>query len=93
MSHLDPRTSQCENEVRRTVHLQEIANRLPAVFNDAVNVTKSHMPAMNIPVRINIPVEQSQNTAAKESIILQKRGRPIGLKNSAIIIVSSRRGT
>ena len=58
-------------------------NKLPDAFNDVANVTKSHVPAMNVPARINISVEQSQNIAAKESAIRQKRGRPIGSKDSA----------
>ncbi|KAI3457948.1 hypothetical protein Pfo_014611 [Paulownia fortunei] len=29
LSHLDPRTFDCENEVNRIIHLQNIANRLP----------------------------------------------------------------
>lgn len=81
MSHLDPRTSQCENEVRRIVHLQEIVNRLPDTFNDATKVTKSHVPTINAPTRINVPVRQ--RLSAKESTIRQKRGRPIGSKDSA----------
>ena len=60
------------------VHLQEIANRLPYAFNDAVKVTKSHVPAMNAPVMINVPVRQSQNITRNETTMHQKRGRPIG---------------
>ena len=65
------------------MHLQEIANRLPDAFNDTVNVTKSNVPAMNAPAKINVLVGRSQNTAAKESAIRQKRGRPIGSKGLA----------
>ena len=53
---MDPRTLQCENEVRRIVYLQEIANRLPDAFNDAAKVTKSHVLAMNAPSMINVTV-------------------------------------
>ena len=49
--------------------LQEIANRLPNAFNDAAKVTKLHVPVMNAPAKINVPVEQSQNIATKESAI------------------------
>ncbi|XXG42246.1 hypothetical protein AAC387_Pa01g2567 [Persea americana] len=84
LSHLDLRTSQCENEVWRIVHLQEIANKLPDVFNDVAKVVKSHVPVMNAPARINVPVGRSQNTTVKESAIRQKRGRPIGSKDSAL---------
>ena len=54
------RTSQCENEVRRIVSLEEIVNRLPDAFYDAAKVTKSHVPAMNALARINVPVGPSQ---------------------------------
>ena len=59
LSHLDSRTSKCENEVWRIVHLQEITNILSNAFNDSVNVTKSHVLAMNAPVRISVIVGQS----------------------------------
>ena len=58
ISHLDPRTTQCESEVRRIVNLQMIANQLPDAFTDAAKVTKSHIPAANTPARIIVPVEQ-----------------------------------
>ena len=56
-SHLDPRTSDCDREVRRIIHLQEIAERLPDSFNDASKVTKSYIPAANAPARILVPEE------------------------------------
>ena len=55
LSQLDLRTSECENEVQRIIHLQAIANRLPDAFNDATKVTKSHILAVNAPARIAIP--------------------------------------
>ena len=39
MSHLNSRTSQCENKVQRIVHLQEITNKLLDTFNNAAKVT------------------------------------------------------
>ena len=65
------------------MHLQEIANRLPNAFNDAAKVTKSLVPTMNVLARINVPIEQSQNIVAKKYAIRQKRGGPIGSKDSA----------
>ncbi|KAM1164417.1 hypothetical protein PS2_023728 [Malus domestica] len=56
LSHFDPRSIQCENEVKRIVHLQSIANQMPDAFNDAMKVTKSHIPAANAPARIDVPV-------------------------------------
>ena len=65
--HLDPYTSQCENEVRKIVHLQTIANQLPDTFTDATKVTKSHIPAVNVPARVIVPEERSKQIIAKES--------------------------
>ena len=78
LTHLDLRTSECENEVQRIIHLQEIANRLPDPFNDATNVTKSHIPTINTPARIHVLEEHEK----KDSNVLQlKLGRPIGLRD------------
>ena len=48
LTHLDPRTPECEKEVQRIIHLQEIANRLPDAFNDVGKVTKSYIPAVKL---------------------------------------------
>ncbi|MBT0984693.1 hypothetical protein KJ032_27100, partial [Salmonella enterica subsp. enterica serovar Typhimurium] len=56
LSHFDPRSTQCENEMKKIVHLQSIANQMPNAFNDASKVTKSHIPAANAPARIDVPV-------------------------------------
>ena len=61
--------------------MQRIANQLLDVFTDTKRVTKSHIPALNAPARIDIPNEQTTNTLTNESITCQKRGRPIGLKD------------
>ena len=53
MTHLDPRTSQCELEVQRIIHLQNLANQLPDAFIDTKKVTKSHIPVANTPTRID----------------------------------------
>ncbi|XP_021729391.1 uncharacterized protein LOC110696412 [Chenopodium quinoa] len=52
---LDPRTNMCEQEVKKIVHLQSVANQLPDAFVDTKKVTKSHIPAENAPARIEIP--------------------------------------
>lgn len=80
LSYLDPRTPQCENEVRRIVLLQDMANKLPDGFNDAAKVTKSHVPAMNAPARIGVP--EGTNLKSNESVARQKRGRPIGSRDT-----------
>ena len=54
LSYLDPRSGQCELEVRKIINLQRIANELPDAFTDTNRVTKSHIPAINAPARIDI---------------------------------------
>ena len=83
LSHLDPRTSQSENEVRRIVHLQQIAEQLPDAFTDTEKVTKSYIPAANIPDRVIVHKEQLMKSAADElAMARQKRSRPISSKDS-----------
>ena len=57
MSHLDPRTDQCEFEVHKIIHLQNIANQLLDVFADTKKVTKSHIAAANVPSKVDIPTQ------------------------------------
>ena len=61
--------------------MQGIANQLPDVFIDNKKIVKSHIPAVNTPVRIEVLVGQSVNTTANESKPHLKRGRPIGVKD------------
>ena len=77
MSHFDPHTNQCELEVQRIIHLQNIANQLQVAFIDTKKVTKSHISAANTPTQIDVPKGQLAN----ESKIRLKRGRPIGSKD------------
>ena len=79
LSHLDPRTNQCELEVQKIVYLQNIANQLPDAFTDLPRVTKSHIPAANAPIRVDVPIGQS--ICANESKPHLKRGRPFGSKD------------
>ncbi|MFS7999224.1 putative RNA-directed DNA polymerase [Helianthus anomalus] len=81
LSHLDPRTKQCETEVQKIIHLQNIANQLPDAFTDTNRVTKSHIPAANAPARVEIPSKAIDNKIAHESQKRLKRGRPIGSKD------------
>ena len=76
MTHHDPRTNQCELEVQRIIHLQNLANQ-PDAFIDTKKVTKSHIPTVNIPTRIDVPIGQLTN----ESKIRLKRSRLVGLKD------------
>ncbi|XP_070033032.1 uncharacterized protein [Nicotiana tomentosiformis] len=79
ISHLDSRTNQCEQEVQKIIHLQNIANQLPDAFTDLPRVTKSHIPAANAPIRVDIPV--GQLIKANNFKPRLKRGRPIGSKD------------
>ncbi|KAM1232915.1 hypothetical protein ACFX2J_002681 [Malus domestica] len=83
LSHFDPRSTQCEDEVKRIVHLQSIANQMPDAFNDASKVIKSHIPAINAPIRIDVPVGQNKVVANDSSGARLKRGRPPGSNDSA----------
>ena len=84
LSHLDSRSNSCEQEVKRIVHLQSIANQLPDAFTDIKKVTKSHIPAENenAPARIEIPT--NEKVVENESIARKKRGRPPGSKDSKL---------
>ena len=65
--------------MQRIIHLQAIANRLPDAFNDAIKVTKSHIPAVNALARIAVIEGQAK---MDENPIQLKRGRPIGSKDT-----------
>ncbi|PRQ59184.1 putative RNA-directed DNA polymerase [Rosa chinensis] len=89
MSHLDPRTAQCDNEVRRILDLQSVAQNMPDAFSDLAKVTRSHIPAANVPARIDVPVGRivpdgrGTTMAANQShVSAHKRGRPLGSKDS-----------
>ena len=55
--------------------MQRIANELPDAFTDTNRVTKSHIPAINAPARIDI------TKISNESNVRRKRGRPLGSKD------------
>jgi hypothetical protein len=76
LSHYDPRTKECELNVQKIIHLQRLANQLPDAFTDSKKVTKSHVPAANAPIKVDVPVGQTN-----EIITRMKRGRPIGSKD------------
>ena len=80
--HLDPRTKQSELEVQIIIHLQDFADQLSDVFTDSNKVLKSHIPAVNAPSHIEIPIGDSGNAIASTSKPHLKRGRPIGSKDS-----------
>ena len=61
LTHLDPHTNQCELEVQRITHLQNLANQLQDVFIDTKKVTKSYIPAANTLAQIDVTVGQLTN--------------------------------
>ena len=61
LTHLDSRTNQCELEVQKIIHLQNLANQLPDAFTNTKKVTKSYIPASNTSARIDIPIRQLTN--------------------------------
>ena len=81
LSHLDPYSSTCEQEVQKIIHLQKIANQMPDAFTDLKRITKSHIPAENVPIRIDVPKGPSTSVIANESKTHLNRGRPLGSKD------------
>lgn len=78
LSHHDPHINQCELEVQKIIHLQEVAHTLPDSFTDVKTVTRSHILSVNVPCKINLPDEDNKIMLANESKARQKRARPIG---------------
>ena len=78
LNHFDPRTKQCELEVQRIIHLQQVANQLPNAFSNPKRITKSYIPVENTPIRINVPEGPS---ITNESKVRMKHGRPVGSKD------------
>ncbi|KAJ9567288.1 LOW QUALITY PROTEIN: hypothetical protein OSB04_003254 [Centaurea solstitialis] len=76
LSYLDPQTKQCELKVQKIIQLQRLANQLPDTFTDLKKVTKSHVPAANAPIKINVPEGQKNKSRAR-----QKRGRLLDSKD------------
>ena len=81
LSHYDPHTNQCELEVQKIIHLQEVLNTLPDSFTDVKAVTKPHIPAINVPWKTKLPNEDNKIILTNESRARQKRGRPIVSKD------------
>ena len=77
MSYFDHCTNQCELEVKRIIHVQNLANQLPDTFIDIKKVIKSHISVANAPTWIDVPERQLTN----ESQIHLKRERLIGSKD------------
>ena len=80
--HLDPRTKQSELEIQRIIHLQYPAYQLPDAVTDPNKVLKSHIPAVNAPAHIEIPIGDSGNVIASTSKPRLKHGKPIRSNDS-----------
>ena len=52
-------------------------NQLPDTFTDSKKVIKSHVPAANAPIKVDVSVGQTN-----EIITCMKRGRSIGFKDT-----------
>ena len=59
MSYFDPRTKECELNVQKIIHLQRLVNQLPDTFTNSKKVIKSHVPAANAPIKVGVPVGQT----------------------------------
>lgn len=81
LSHFDPRTPICNQEVQKIIHLQNIANQMSGAFTDLKRITKSHIPAENVSIRIDVPVGPSTSMRDSEPKARLKRGRPLGSKD------------
>jgi hypothetical protein len=55
ISKEDPRTKESELQVQRILNLQNIADNLPDAFTAGKGVTKSYIPARNVPERVEVP--------------------------------------
>ncbi|KAM1719442.1 hypothetical protein ACFX12_021251 [Malus domestica] len=97
LSHLDPRTAQFEIEVKRILDLQNIAQSMLDAFTNLVRMTRSHIPAANMPAKMDVPNVQRTAlleardanlgnpctlAASQSSALTQKHGRPLGSKDS-----------
>ena len=81
LSHFDPGSPMFEQEIQKIIHLQNIANQMSDAFTDSKRITKWHIPAVNVPIRIDVPKGPSTSFVASESQIRVKRGRPLGSKD------------
>ena len=80
LTHIDLKTSECENKVKHIIPLQEIANRLPDTFNDATKVTASYIPVVNTPTRIHV---HEKHKKKDNNVTRLKRDRPIESRDVA----------
>ena len=63
------------------MHLHNLANQLPDAYADTKRVTKSCIPAENVPSRVDVPKEQTNGNKMNEPRVHLKRGRLAGSKD------------
>jgi hypothetical protein len=62
-----PCSQETEFQVLKIINLQHIANNLPDIFTDYKYITKSLVPARNVPERVEIPQKTTQPPKQKKS--------------------------
>ena len=55
----NPHTQECEREVERLLHLNQLAVKLPDSFNNAANISKLHIPVANVSTCLEKPAVQT----------------------------------
>ncbi|WRX28465.1 Reverse transcriptase [Theobroma cacao] len=73
LSSFDLRTNQCEQEVQKIINLQNIVNQLPDAFTNLQRVTKSHIPATNALIRIDVPEINENEEISINYVMTRKR--------------------
>ena len=67
MQSSNPCTSEAELEVQRIINLQNFANKLPGAFTDYKGVTRSHIPAVNVPERVEVTQKDTDSALTPPS--------------------------
>ena len=83
--------------MQRILDLQSVAQSMPDAFTNLARVIRSHIPAVNVPAKIDVPnVQLTSLMEARDTILAyprtlaasqsstptQKRGRPLGSNDS-----------
>ena len=79
LQSIDPHTSESELKVQRIIHLQNLAIELPDAFTDHKKVIRSHIPIVNVPGRVQVPLKATNSTVSAPNP--RKRGRPLGAQD------------
>lgn len=61
MSHYNSRAKEYELNVQKIIYLKKLANQLPNAFTDLKKVTKSHIPAANTQIKVDVYVRQTND--------------------------------